>query len=103
MQVFVTATGRCIDLATAIVGETHVLLIVSPSMREELLQRFDKFIFPADRVKVGFYQLRIEGRGWVKESISGNWIIPMLSGCQDDEMNLLQCFEARGPLLKSVS
>ncbi|KAI8474828.1 MAG: hypothetical protein J3K34DRAFT_517910 [Monoraphidium minutum] len=50
--VFVTATARCLDLATALVGENQIMLIVSPSMREALMQRFDKFIFPADKVEV---------------------------------------------------
>ncbi|GBF97366.1 hypothetical protein Rsub_11013 [Raphidocelis subcapitata] len=50
--VLVTATARCLDLATALVGESSVLLLVSPKMREPLLQRFDKFIFPADKVEV---------------------------------------------------
>lgn len=50
--VFVTATGRCLDLALALVMEESVLLVVSPGMREALLERFDKFIFPADKVEV---------------------------------------------------
>jgi hypothetical protein len=85
--VFVTATARCLDLATALVMENQVtivpmaswlpgsnlymppappqptqplhpnpvlpkvMLLVSPSMRDALLQRFDKFIFPADKVE----------------------------------------------------
>jgi len=51
-QVFVTATARCLDLATALVMDNQVMLLVSPSMREALLQRFDKFIFPSDKVEV---------------------------------------------------
>lgn len=30
----------------------QIMLLVSPSMHEQLLQRFDKFIFPADKVEV---------------------------------------------------
>jgi glycine cleavage system aminomethyltransferase T len=50
--VLVTSTARCLDLATALVFETSVMLVVSPSMRETLLKRFDKYIFPADDVAV---------------------------------------------------
>lgn len=32
--------------------DSQIMLLVSPSMREPLLQRFDKFIFPADKVEV---------------------------------------------------
>lgn len=52
LQVFVTATGRCLDLATALVLSSSVMLITSPSMRQPLLQRLDKYIFPADEVTV---------------------------------------------------
>lgn len=51
-QVFVTATARCLDLATALVLENSVMLLVSPTMKQQLLQRFDKVIFPADDVTV---------------------------------------------------
>jgi folate-binding Fe-S cluster repair protein YgfZ len=52
VQVFVTATGRCLDLATALVQDSGVLLLVSPAMKQQLLERFDKYIFPADKVAV---------------------------------------------------
>jgi folate-binding Fe-S cluster repair protein YgfZ len=50
--VFVTATARCLDLATALVMDSQVMLLVDPAMRAPLLARFDKFIFPADKVEV---------------------------------------------------
>ncbi|KAL6758341.1 hypothetical protein V8C86DRAFT_2600071 [Haematococcus lacustris] len=50
--VFVTATARVLDLATALINESSVLLLVSPDSRQRLLQRFDKYIFPADKVQV---------------------------------------------------
>lgn len=50
--VFVTSTGRTIDLATAYVTEESVLLLVSPSRREFLMTWLDRFIFFADRVKL---------------------------------------------------
>ena len=48
-----TATARCLDLATALVMDSQGMRLVSPCMRQPLLQRFDKFIFPADKVEVG--------------------------------------------------
>ncbi|WIA22427.1 hypothetical protein OEZ85_004730 [Tetradesmus obliquus] len=50
--VLVNAQARCLDLATALVLESSVMLLVSPAMRQPLLQRLDKFIFPADDVEV---------------------------------------------------
>ncbi len=50
--VFVTSTARTIDLVTAYVLEDCVLLLVSPTRRQLLLQWLDRFIFPADRVEV---------------------------------------------------
>eukprot|EP00879_Flechtneria_rotunda_P012338 GHRR01012885.1.p1 GENE.GHRR01012885.1~~GHRR01012885.1.p1 ORF type:complete len:492 (+),score=176.68 GHRR01012885.1:215-1690(+) len=50
--VFVTATARCLDLATAIVLDSSVMLITSPNMKQQLLQRLDKYIFPADDVSI---------------------------------------------------
>jgi glycine cleavage system aminomethyltransferase T len=51
-QVFVTATARCLDLATALVLDSSVMLLTSPSMKQQLLERLDKVIFPADDVTV---------------------------------------------------
>lgn len=50
--VFVTSTARTLDLATAYVTEDAVLLLVSPSRREQLLSWLDRFIFPFDRVEL---------------------------------------------------
>lgn len=47
-----TATARCLDLATALVLDSGVLLITSPDMTQPLLQRLDKYIFPSDGVTV---------------------------------------------------
>jgi folate-binding Fe-S cluster repair protein YgfZ len=55
--VFVTATARTLDLASAYVMPNQVLLSVSPSMKQPLLERMDKYIFPGDNVQVG-----LEGR-----------------------------------------
>lgn len=48
--VFTTPTGRTIDLATALVTEESVLLVVSPQRREKLMSWLDRYIFPADKV-----------------------------------------------------
>lgn len=48
--VFVTSTGRTIDLATAYVLEDSVLLLVSPNRRQYLMDWMDRFIFFADKV-----------------------------------------------------
>jgi tRNA-modifying protein YgfZ len=50
--VFVTATGRTLDLAQALVSEQGILLTVSPGMAGPLVQRLRKYIFPADKVEV---------------------------------------------------
>lgn len=52
VQVFVTATARCLDLATALLLGNSVMLLTSPSMKQPLLERLDKYIFPADQVTV---------------------------------------------------
>jgi folate-binding protein YgfZ len=50
--VFVTSTARTIDLATAYVTEDAVLLLVSPSRRQYLIDWLDRYIFFADQVKL---------------------------------------------------
>ncbi len=50
--VFVTSTARTLDLATAYVTEDAVLLVVSPSRRQQLLSWLDRFIFPFDKVEL---------------------------------------------------
>jgi tRNA-modifying protein YgfZ len=48
--VFVTSTARTIDLATGLILDDQVLLVVSPNRREYLFNWLDKYIFFADRV-----------------------------------------------------
>ncbi len=48
--VFVTSTARTIDLATGVILDDEVLLIVSPNRREFLFNWLDRYIFFADRV-----------------------------------------------------
>ena len=48
--VFVTSTARTIDLATGLILDDEVLLVVSPNRREYLFNWLDKYIFFADRV-----------------------------------------------------
>ncbi|WP_309729551.1 folate-binding protein [Chamaesiphon sp. OTE_75_metabat_556] len=50
--VFVTSTARTIDLATGLILDDEVLLIISPNRRKYLFDWLDKYIFFADRVKL---------------------------------------------------
>ncbi|HEY9890175.1 MAG TPA: hypothetical protein V6D02_17340, partial [Candidatus Obscuribacterales bacterium] len=50
--VFVTATGRTLDLATAYVEADSVLLLVSPGQAAPLSDWMDRYIFFADQVTV---------------------------------------------------
>ena len=50
--VFVTSTGRTLDLATAYVTEAEILLLVSPNRRQFLVEWMDRFIFPFDQVEL---------------------------------------------------
>ncbi|NRB08242.1 MAG: folate-binding protein YgfZ [Richelia sp.] len=50
--VFVTSTGRTIDLATAYVRDDAVILLVSPQRRQFLMEWLDKYIFFADKVQL---------------------------------------------------
>ncbi len=51
MQVFVTRTGRIIDLATCLVQDSSVLAIVSPSRRQVVKDRLEQYIFFGDKVR----------------------------------------------------
>ena len=46
-----TAQARTLDLATCLVQETAVLVIVSPSMRQTLLERLNKFVLYGDEAR----------------------------------------------------
>lgn len=50
--VFVTPTARTIDLVTAYVQETAVLLLTSPGWSAQLMSWMDRFIFFADQVEL---------------------------------------------------
>ncbi|MBD2345284.1 CAF17-like 4Fe-4S cluster assembly/insertion protein YgfZ [Anabaena subtropica] len=50
--VMVTSTARTIDLVSSYVLDDAVLLLVSPSRREALLQWLDRYIFFADKVQL---------------------------------------------------
>ncbi|MBD2091622.1 folate-binding protein YgfZ [Microcoleus sp. FACHB-1515] len=50
--VFVTSTGRTIDLVTALVLEDSVLLLTSPGYDQRLIDWMDRYIFFADRVEL---------------------------------------------------
>ena len=50
--VILTSTARTIDLVSAYVTDDTVLLLVSPSRHQQLLQWFDRYIFFGDRVQL---------------------------------------------------
>ncbi len=50
--VFVTSTARTIDLATGLILDDEVLLIVSPDRRKYLFDWLDRYIFFADKVQL---------------------------------------------------
>lgn len=50
--VFVTSTARTLDLATVLVTEETILLVVSPQRCQPLLEFLDRYIFFSDRVKL---------------------------------------------------
>lgn len=50
--VFVTSTGRTLDLATAYIEEDAVLLFVSPGQAQALSEWMDRYIFFADKVQI---------------------------------------------------
>ncbi len=49
---FLTSTARTLDLATALIFEDKVQLLVSPNMAAKLITFLDRFIFFSDRVKL---------------------------------------------------
>lgn len=49
---FLTSTARTLDLATALILENSVQLLVSPGMAPNLITFLDRFIFFSDRVKL---------------------------------------------------
>ncbi|KAF5828447.1 hypothetical protein DUNSADRAFT_17597 [Dunaliella salina] len=50
-QVFVTASARTLDIGTVLINQSNTLVITSPETKQQLLERFDKYIFPADKVQ----------------------------------------------------
>ena len=50
--VFVTSTGRTIDLVTAYICEDTVLLLTSPTLQQNLIDWMDRYIFFADQVNL---------------------------------------------------
>jgi hypothetical protein len=51
--VFVTSTGRTIDLVTVLVTENELLLLISSNRRQQLLDWMDRYLFPMDKVELG--------------------------------------------------
>ncbi len=98
--VFVNSTGRTIDLATALILESEVLLLFSPGQGAAMLELMDRYIFPADRVTlqaasdrlVTFSTIGPESDGLVTKLGGalqsghqvlqiGNWAVRVATGC----------------------
>lgn len=50
--VFVTAQGRCVDLATCLIQPSGILVTVSPGMAQPIMLRLEKFILYGDKVEL---------------------------------------------------
>lgn len=50
--VFVTSTGRTIDLVTAFITQDAILLLVSPNRHQFLMNWLDRYIFPMDQIQL---------------------------------------------------
>lgn len=50
--VFITATGRTIDMAACFVTKGGVIIVLSPGMVSSILDRLDKYVFPGDEVEL---------------------------------------------------
>jgi folate-binding protein YgfZ len=50
--VFVTSTGRTLDLATVYILPEAIWILVSPQRRQFLLEWMDRYIFPMDQVEL---------------------------------------------------
>ncbi|BFM40850.1 folate-binding protein [Synechocystis sp. LKSZ1] len=50
--VFVTSTGRTLDLTTALILDQEMILQVSPQRRDFLLGWMDRYLFPMDNVQL---------------------------------------------------
>lgn len=70
--IFVTSTGRLIDLVNVYVTEDAVFLLVSPHRRQQLLDWMDRYLFPMDRVKI--------------EDLSTSYAVFSLFGAESDSL-----------------
>jgi tRNA-modifying protein YgfZ len=80
--VFVTSTARTIDLATGLILDDEVLLIVSPNRREYLFNWLDKYIFFADRVTLKDVTANLASftlMGAESAGVLGRWGCPNLT------------------------
>ncbi|MDY6939945.1 MAG: folate-binding protein [Cyanobacteriota bacterium] len=50
--VFLTSTARTLDLATAYILDDAIWLLVSPNRCQKLIEWFDRYLFPMDKVDV---------------------------------------------------
>lgn len=78
--VFVTSTARTIDLATGLILDEEVLLIVSPNRRKYLFDWLDRYIFFADRVTLA--DLTDRTASFTLMGVESERVLSQL-GCQD--------------------
>lgn len=50
--VLVTAQARTLDIASALIQESGIMLLVSPGQAKGLVERFQKYIFPMDKIDI---------------------------------------------------
>lgn len=50
--VFVTSTARTLDLATVLITEDAILVLISPNRHQQLIQWLDRYIFPMDQIQL---------------------------------------------------
>lgn len=50
--VFVTNTGRTLELSTAYIQGSSIMVVITPEMKDDMLTLLDKYIFPMDKVEV---------------------------------------------------
>ncbi len=50
--VFVNSTGRALDLVSAYLTDTAILILVSPNRRQWLMAWMDRYIFPMDKIEL---------------------------------------------------
>ncbi len=66
-EAHVPAQARTIDLATCLVQETAVMMIVSPSLKDAILDRLNQYIFLGDKVRRTFGVVKTPRNGRTRQ------------------------------------